>query len=900
MAISFYGGQQGKSFKISKIFKNKVEMMQDLIQRWQSPIGIGELVFISYGIPNDDDGDYLTNRDVDLQTAPFKTYNSTLWQKIYTEEDSKYDDELTGLDIYYVSEDYGFGYKLVASLTGNTPKLTLGDTQILNANENPRVEPNYDDLDSPTFTFYLPQSQVLDTEIVNVELDADGTPLVEFSGKGDANNQVNHPQLKFSLPQSQVMQDPEVIVEDANYQPSVEDVGDVNEPKLNFHLPKSQIMQQPETTVIPPSDKPSVKDEGTVNEPKLNFSLPRAIKFMYGDLLGLSSEGTYQVEKSQVEGLEPGDYYINKSTGFVYLMSAGDDSHLTATFQARLSAPIPTVSTSSSAAYVDRDGHYERNTSRVVSSYTDPVEETGWTLSFTIPNLPEFTVDAEFLGSDDSGSVEGKIVDTETFNYKFFVPRGTRFFSGKDISGESSTFKVEGALNGDYYLNTNFGNKNDGNLYKFDGENWTLVGSIKGDIGDALNITDVYTITEDLGIEDNLNAVSAYIETQYTEPIDNTMIFAVNYIEGKDTRSYWYFKVKDKWDRASLTGGIGNLLIGQYDGRGINDTQGYTVKYIDTIISNEKVSDTDEKKRRGYSVEFIDKLFQGIKDLILNDTAGASSENLYSAEYINTLLDKAKQEAIENAKLYWKGLGDVEAKIEFSVNRGNVADLPKEYVPGSIYFAQDEKILYIDIDDHTRAKLNAAGASMYITDEGEEIPLSDFVQKKDVIDTAHGGTGVTSIPKGVLYGDAQGALKAIANGVGALFAVKSGELQYGNLPITNGGTGAASAADARSNLSVYSKQEIDDNATSVPYEVTLANASWVTSKVAEKGFEYVYANAQLKCGKSGKVPPIVTATDNQDDYNKIDSAEANPNVGITFYAKKKPEKDIPIIIVDVK
>ena len=34
MDMSFYGGKQGKSFRIAKIFENKAEMLQDLQVRW--------------------------------------------------------------------------------------------------------------------------------------------------------------------------------------------------------------------------------------------------------------------------------------------------------------------------------------------------------------------------------------------------------------------------------------------------------------------------------------------------------------------------------------------------------------------------------------------------------------------------------------------------------------------------------------------------------------------------------------------------------------------------------------------------------------------------------------------------------------------------------------------------
>ena len=86
---SFYGGQKGQDFKISRIFSNRaVDMLGDLKMRWTSPVGVGEYVFISYGDPsymNEEDSIYNENLQIDLK-ASGKSYTNSLWQKIYVDK----------------------------------------------------------------------------------------------------------------------------------------------------------------------------------------------------------------------------------------------------------------------------------------------------------------------------------------------------------------------------------------------------------------------------------------------------------------------------------------------------------------------------------------------------------------------------------------------------------------------------------------------------------------------------------------------------------------------------------------------------------------------------------------------------------------------------------------------
>ena len=246
----------------------------------------------------------------------------------------------------------------------------------------------------------------------------------------------------------------------------------------------------------------------------------------------------------------------------------------------------------------------------------------------------------------------------------------------------------------------------------------------------------------------------------------------------------------------------------------------------------------------------------------------------------------------------------------FKIYSGTADEFPSNYAlhPGYAYFFEDSGELVIDTNN---GRIDVKVSQLIKTVNGEVT----FVDVDDVL-TAADDNGLTknailvggenntvraiAIAAGsVVLGDATNGVKGI-NGTGALYATTSGAPSFGTLPISAGGTGATTAAAARTNLDVYSKGETNnkiDEVTTLAYSATLAQASWVQSGDT---YTYTYSNTNLKCGKNGNVPPIITWTSNQDDYNKIDDAQATVGTGIIFTANKAIEGDIGIIIVDVK
>lgn len=229
---SFYGGQSGKDFKISAIFRNKSELIADLNKRWNSSINVGELVLISYGLPamdsiRDENGnllpepnsEFMQNKDSDWKNFK-KTYNSTLWIKIYKEESklSQEYEELLAIEKEFIAandsnaKDFGLGYALLASFTGETPYLRLNH-EVINADKTPSISPDRDSTpEVPKYTLHLPQSQVLteenftynfvdpmaNNELVHVSVDYKADPNVP--DKDQTKGSINRPSLDMTFP----------------------------------------------------------------------------------------------------------------------------------------------------------------------------------------------------------------------------------------------------------------------------------------------------------------------------------------------------------------------------------------------------------------------------------------------------------------------------------------------------------------------------------------------------------------------------------------------------------------------------------------------------------------------------------------------------------------------------
>lgn len=240
---------------------------------------------------------------------------------------------------------------------------------------------------------------------------------------------------------------------------------------------------------------------------------------------------------------------------------------------------------------------------------------------------------------------------------------------------------------------------------------------------------------------------------------------------------------------------------------------------------------------------------------------------------------------------------------------------------GYAYFCEDTGNFFIDIgnNDGDRVQVNAYAAQVLKASDGTEIDIDDLFLKSMTLAVEKGGTGRTTLTANalligdgtnpikmvsigenqILAGDAASGVKGI-DGTGVLFRLAGSAPEFGTLPISLGGTNATSAAQARQNLDVYNKQEVDDKvntATTKAYTTTLTVGGWLSQ---DSKFVYNYTNSDLKCGAAGDVPPTITYTSNLEEYSKIEKAEATRGTGIVFTIAEKPSENIGIIIVDTQ
>lgn len=235
---SFYGGQKGQDFKITRIFSNRaIDMVGDLKARWTSPVNVGDYVFINYGDPsymNEETSSYNINLQIDLK-ASGKSFTNSLWQKIYVDrnltvspefpendnniyiflnldEDNKeeYGESLHEVSDLESEECFGFGYRLIACVTGVTPRIQVFHQTIDIEDGDPYVTLDLTNPDTPKIKFYLQRGQRIEDvyrnivgsqEEPNAYLYTDGRTYIDKNGETKIAT-LTKPQLVFDLPKA--------------------------------------------------------------------------------------------------------------------------------------------------------------------------------------------------------------------------------------------------------------------------------------------------------------------------------------------------------------------------------------------------------------------------------------------------------------------------------------------------------------------------------------------------------------------------------------------------------------------------------------------------------------------------------------------------------------------------
>lgn len=548
---SFYGGQQGKSFKVSKIFKDKVAMVEDLNLRWQSPIGVGEIVFISYGMPNvrmfegtafagstlpEVGGDtaplrninnrfsmmkigdnykdttrqnvyfilktiqqasgsdrtqdfytftYLTEptypgyyKQIDLE-AYGKTYNSTLWQKIYRESSDAGENELDGLEVYLLNQDYGFGYKLLASLTGSTPFISVANAEVLAPAANPSVSIDTSDIDAPI----------------------------------------------------------------------------------------------------------------------LKFGLPRMVDFFYGTALALPQDYDVVPGTSWLEGMMLGDIYVNNDFGYIYTLTSISTSAYHFKYEGHLAAP----------AYADLEekNPFKRVEGQWVANDISVERQNrsgNYYYHFGMLKQPIFKMDnVTWVGPKEyeTGAIPQPTCNPSSatdYSVKFTIPKGARIYAETEAEIDYESPSI-----GDIWINTGTSE-----MYEYRKNaithlpEWVATGfSIKGDslkiVANAdLSHSDSPTTEKQVTFwPDQVALVGAWIEAKFPEIMENWStqdLVSINWTDCGDKNGlYWYNKNSTGWHYNYLSGAasiLENSRVSESETEKLNNKT-YTAGYINGLIKDD-------------------------------------------------------------------------------------------------------------------------------------------------------------------------------------------------------------------------------------------------------------------------------------------------------------------------
>lgn len=643
---SFYGGQQGKNFKISAIFRSaeKDDNIQntnqslrgDLDLGWTSPIGIGELVYISYGLPGEITSTsfdvYGYNKALDGELG--HAYNGTIWQKIYKEPETGHEipqDELTGIEILWSSSSNarkdGFGYKLIASTTGTTPTLTVNTTELL-PDGRPNVSIDNTNLDFPTLTFELPVMP--DFQLINTVdstgdaqdvkwLPPDGLPTVRIERDWENEDETQRDEdlhFVFSIPK------PIEVFELDQTETQIVDNPDVGQ--FDISLEKNSDWQSTTST-----DSGQYYSHFGYN---LAFKIPRASRFFYAPLDDINNVVDFDVTNpvpisvlsvpfaQNSHEMHGGDFFIDSETGFLFeCVESG--STQTLNFIARFDTPTPNVfSESGYYTYQLNEGTWEYVTPAVTKELTGNQD---WTLRFIFPPLPDFSVESSFIGAEEGeGSVVGEVVPEQEgssysheYQFTFTIPRGSRWFAG---TGAPTSAATDGRKLGDYWLDgetgllwkyvqkeneqqelenvwSEFVDPESGNQY-----------SIRGPVGKALNVIGYEEYTSSTAA--TYNDIATQLSLDYPSATDEQIISVYWPSDTSESAAvYWFTNTtNDGWVGTKVTGSISHLLKNEYYDNGDSDDFGYTVEYINGLLKDELV--TEDKDKVGYSARFIEEL----------------------------------------------------------------------------------------------------------------------------------------------------------------------------------------------------------------------------------------------------------------------------------------------------
>lgn len=171
--LSFYGGQNGQSFAVKKVFDNCKALAADLTDA-NSSVEIDEYVTIFYGKPGDTN--YQTNFDADNPSkekieagaVEYGNRNASFWKKVYKLEDEIIESEK---DKYLSDTNTNVRYYNLGYFSANTTMVTVNSTTGIAPISEPKVSINEKSTpDQCLLDFEIPKaSQFYYGDLIDIE-----------------------------------------------------------------------------------------------------------------------------------------------------------------------------------------------------------------------------------------------------------------------------------------------------------------------------------------------------------------------------------------------------------------------------------------------------------------------------------------------------------------------------------------------------------------------------------------------------------------------------------------------------------------------------------------------------------------------------------------------------------
>ena len=159
----------------------------------------------------DDEGNYIIEKYIDKTTfkevdshGNFKDENGNIIQAGQQSGNS-----LKDTNLIYSEENYGFGYRLIACINGQTPRIQVYHETIGIEDGDPYVTLDLTNLEKPKIKFYLQEAQTIQDVISRIVLPPVKNPEVELIKDGQItingklyDATLTHPILQFALPRA--------------------------------------------------------------------------------------------------------------------------------------------------------------------------------------------------------------------------------------------------------------------------------------------------------------------------------------------------------------------------------------------------------------------------------------------------------------------------------------------------------------------------------------------------------------------------------------------------------------------------------------------------------------------------------------------------------------------------